>query len=408
MKSWILAGRLVLVYGFLLATPKALYGLPNVDEPAVVDEEVPDEAMVLSTIREQLDQMVEPPSDQETVRALISADAEIQASLKSLPVSKHPSESSLRSLMLLAESRQPEAIEYLRATFETSSARRADAARALAVAIRDQPVEAEDWQFLVRSLNVVEGDAAVDVLQTLLRFQQRATRGHWVRQVILIGLGLPEDQQVTAVQLLRHWTGVPTGRRKSDAWTLAEYQAWFAKEFTDLPPAVLPQEIPNRRWTESAVTQLVNESAWTPEMQQTATDAYQKANCQRCHKRGDSGDKFGPDLTTLGWRRNRREIIQSILFPSHELHEEYPTVVVQLKDGRQVSGIMSSVPENRLVIQSADLKTTEFGKDDVEEIRQQNVSNMPDGAFELLSPEQIAALILWLERTDGVPQPHLP
>jgi hypothetical protein len=112
---------------------------------------------------------------------------------------------------------------------------------------QSRPGSLRNWRLLVRSLNVVRHGEAVAVLHALQRYRQRANKGHWVRRVILTGLRLAETDRQAACDLLQHWTGQP--ERPAAAWTLSEYQQWFAAEHQDLPPAVLPEDPAGAVWT---------------------------------------------------------------------------------------------------------------------------------------------------------------
>jgi putative heme-binding domain-containing protein len=133
---------------------------------------------------------------------------------------------------------------------------------------------------------------------------------------------------------------------------------------------------------------------------------YQKAGCQKCHKRGKIGEALGPDLTSLGWRRQRREILQATLYPSHELNEEYPTVTVVLKNGKSLTGMMSSSSAESLAVVSSTGIREEFPRTEVEMIVNQKTSNMPDGLLEPLNEAEITSLIAFLTSVDGIPRPH--
>lgn len=303
----------------------------------------------------------------------------------------------------LAVSEDPTALEHVRSVFENEPERRAVAAWALSQSTSLRPSDLQDWRYMVRSLTVVEGADAVDVMKALLRFRPRANKPLWVRRVILIGLRLPSDQQGVACTLLKHWTGFPRGRAE---WTLADYQMWFSKEHPESPAAVLPADPPGRRWSFDTVMPILKDLDSAPDSLAAGQLAWQKAGCQKCHKRRGEGDAFGPDLTSLGWRRRRQEILEAILYPSHELDEEYPTVTVELKSGKTVSGVMSAVSADSFRMISSTAEHTEFARSDIESIRNQPVSNMPDGLLEPLTAEEIRALFVFLTSIDGIPRPH--
>lgn len=320
---------------------------------------------------------------------------------------------SRKILRALAVSQNANATEHVRSVFENEPERRSMASWALSEATSKRPTDLQDWRYMVRSLPVATVDDAPGILKALQRYRNRADKPYWVRQVILIGLKLPEDQRAEALGLLKHWTAVPTRTDAKSHWELADYQAWFTKEYPEQPAAQLPKDAANRRWTWATLEPELRHLHVSPELFAAGKAAYEKATCQRCHKRGNIGTTFGPDLTSLGWRRQRKEILQSLLYPSHELNEEYPAVTVELKDGRAISGMMSAGTKETLVVVSlsADqpngaLHREEFPRTDVVEIKNQNVSSMPEGTLELLTLDEIKALFVFLTSVDGVPRPH--
>jgi putative heme-binding domain-containing protein len=309
-------------------------------------------------------------------------------------------------LRALAMSENITASEHVRSVFENEPERRAAAAWALSQATSLRPTDLQDWRYMVRSLTVVKGEDAVSVMNALQRFRPRANKPQWIRRVILVGLQLEPEWQTAATDLLRHWTGVPRKSNAAAAWTLADYQSWFAKEHPEHPEAVLPVEKEGRKWTVATTRQAIQDLSSSPELVEAGKAVYSKAGCQKCHRRGKLGESFGPDLTTLGWRRQREEILQALLFPSHELDEEYPTVSVELKDGRTLSGILSAGSQDTLSLISSTGMRDEFPRADMVQIVNQKISNMPEGTLEPLNAEEIQALFSLLTSIDGIPKPH--
>lgn len=309
-------------------------------------------------------------------------------------------------LTALATSQAEPGLAHVRSVFENAPERRASAALALASATTIRPTDLQDWRFLVRSLPVVQGDDAVAVMNALQRFRTRANKGQWVRQVILVGLELPLDKQSAATGLMRHWTGMPLRKADAPAWTLQKYQDWFSKEYPDQPEPVLPADPEGRKWTMASLEAPIRDFIATDAVTEQGALVYQKAGCQKCHRRGKVGEAFGPDLTSLGWRRQRREILRATLYPSHELNEEYPTVTVVLKNGKTLTGMMSASSADTLAIVSSTGLREEFPRAEVENIINQKTSNMPDGLLEPLTKDEIISLIAWLSSVDGIERPH--
>ena len=306
-------------------------------------------------------------------------------------------------LRTLAVSENETAMEHVRAIFENDPERRGLAAWALSQSTTLRPADLQDWRYMVRSLNVVSGDDAASVMKALMRFRVRANKPQWVRQVILIGLQMTPEQQPAAINLLKHWTTMPKGK---DSWNLSDYQAWFAKEHPEHPEAVLPVDSTTRKWTLASLQTEIQNLEPTPDMVDAGEKVYEKAGCQKCHRRSQQGQAFGPDLTSLGWRRQKKEILQAILFPSHDLNEEYPSVVVVLKDGRTLNGVLSSGAEGMMSVVSNTAVREEFPRTEIEKIVNQKISNMPEGTLEPLTLDEIKALFAYLTSVDGVPKPH--
>lgn len=338
-----------------------------------------------------------PAAEQDLIR-LVQID--LSLSSEKDPASLETCRTILRTLAI---SENETAMEHVRAIFENDPERRGLAAWALSQSTTLHPADLQDWRYMVRSLNVVTDDDAASVMKALLRFRVRANKPQWVRQVILIGLQMTPEQQPAAVNLLKHWTTMPKGK---DNWTLSEYQAWFSKEHPDHPEAVLPVDSTTRKWTLASLQTEIQNLEPTPDMVSAGEKTYEKAGCQKCHRRSQQGQAFGPDLTSLGWRRQKKEILHAILFPSHDLNEEYPSVTVVLKDGRTLNGVLSSGEQGMVSVVSNTAVREEFPRTEIEKIVNQKISNMPEGTLEPLTLDEIKALFAYLTSVDGVPKPH--
>jgi putative heme-binding domain-containing protein len=309
-----------------------------------------------------------------------------------------------RIIEVLAQSGDQRGVAYVRSVFEDNADRRNDAAYALSLCPR---ADLADWRFMIRSLTVVEGQQAVSVLKTLTRFGQRATKPEWLRHVLLIGLRLEGEDQRHAVRLLEHWTGRHFGPGdQPPAKSLAAFQAWFREKYPNEPDPVLPVDPPDRRWKYAELRSQL-ERADGKELGDVAQgrEVFQKAQCSKCHRKGEFGERLGPDLTTLGWRRQRKEILEAVLYPSHELDEEYPNVSVVTSDGKVLTGMMAAGPRDTVVIMQYDGQMQSLPRKSVEEIRTSRVSNMPENLLETLSLREIKDLFAFLVAGESETQP---
>jgi putative heme-binding domain-containing protein len=119
--------------------------------------------------------------------------------------------------------------------------------------------------------------------------------------------------------------------------------------------------------------------------------------CVKCHVVGGEGGNIGPDLSGIGARYPREELITSILYPSAKIFSGYETVVVDVADGRVLTGLIKSDNADGLEIQDAEGKRVKIAKADIETRKTSDLSLMPNGIVEGISPQDFADLVAYLE-----------
>jgi putative heme-binding domain-containing protein len=77
------------------------------------------------------------------------------------------------------------------------------------------------------------------------------------------------------------------------------------------------------------------------------------AQCTRCHTIGQPGAEVGPPLTHIGGTLSREQLLQALLEPSARLAPGYGTVVLTLKDGKRVVGVLQRESDAELVVETA-------------------------------------------------------
>jgi putative membrane-bound dehydrogenase-like protein len=82
---------------------------------------------------------------------------------------------------------------------------------------------------------------------------------------------------------------------------------------------------------------------------------HEAAQCARCHSlEVGVGSDVGPVLAGIGDRYDRAELLRSLVAPSQRLAPGYGTVVLSLKDGRQLSGILIEEDTEAIYVRSGD------------------------------------------------------
>ena len=214
---------------------------------------------------------------------------------------------------VLGASGDAESMAYLRELYEAEPDRRVTIAMCLA-----QHPDGENWPLLVASLPIVEGAAAQEVLMRLTQVNRTPDEqeSEVYRQVILRGLLLRENGSRRAVALLEKWTGEKQST-PDDSWeqSLASWQNWFAEKYPDSPPATLPMDDEKSHWTQQELLSFLTGPQGSEGVAARGAAIFEKAQCIKCHRHGTRGDTVGPDLTNVAKRFQRKEILESILFP---------------------------------------------------------------------------------------------
>ncbi|MCA9020225.1 MAG: c-type cytochrome, partial [Planctomycetaceae bacterium] len=236
---------------------------------------------------------------------------------------------------------------YLHELFESYPERRNEIAEAISWYAEENQRRDADWRILVRSLNVIEGDQAKAVMRVLTRFRRRSNKAQWIRQAILVGLEQDTEGQQITDRLLTHWTGQQfKSESNSKQPLMQQWQDWFASKYPDELPAVLPVEPADSRWKyKDLLAELQQQSKATLDLKLGA-QAYVKANCVKCHRFGEQGEKIGPDLTYVSRRFQQKEVLQATLFPSHFVSEEYPTFTIVTQGGKTFTGMMGAAGQD--------------------------------------------------------------
>ena len=122
---------------------------------------------------------------------------------------------------------------------------------------------------------------------------------------------------------------------------------------------------------------------------------YAKARCNACHKMNGVGGGYGPDLTSVNKRFTRIETLESILFPSHVISDQYATKKVLTTDGEVFIGIVVQTAKG-LAVRVNENKEFVIAQDQIQEVQSSRTSVMPAGLLDTLSPSEIRDLMVYL------------
>jgi putative membrane-bound dehydrogenase-like protein len=125
------------------------------------------------------------------------------------------------------------------------------------------------------------------------------------------------------------------------------------------------------------------------------------AMCIRCHTVLGEGEKVGPDLTDVGAKYPREELIASVLQPSKRMAEGYKAVAVRLTDDERVFGQIRKQDAREIVLVDTSGNVLTIDRSEIVEIRDSPLSVMPDGLATLFTTQEFADLVAYLESLKG-------
>ncbi|WP_435019854.1 PVC-type heme-binding CxxCH protein [Tundrisphaera sp. TA3] len=119
-------------------------------------------------------------------------------------------------------------------------------------------------------------------------------------------------------------------------------------------------------------------------------------SCAGCHRVQGQGRWVGPDLSTIGTKYGKDELLRSILNPSAAIGYNYRSTILAMNDGRVLTGLVVEEAPDRIVLKMADGKRTSARPADVEDRKQSEVSLMPEGLAETMTDGDLVDLLAYL------------
>ena len=120
------------------------------------------------------------------------------------------------------------------------------------------------------------------------------------------------------------------------------------------------------------------------------------SQCARCHTCAGTGRAFGPDLTGIGKKYDRAQLLDQILNPSKLIAPEFRLVSLTLRDGAELSGFVLRRTAAELVLRDETLKEHALKLSDVKEQHESTLSAMPEGLLAPLTAQEAADLLEFL------------
>jgi putative heme-binding domain-containing protein len=117
--------------------------------------------------------------------------------------------------------------------------------------------------------------------------------------------------------------------------------------------------------------------------------------CATCHRFGEIGKDVGPDLTTIASRFKKKDLLESILWPSKIISDQYQSEMFELKDGSVVTGVLVRETAIAALVRTSENpdKPVQVPKAQIANRATSTVSLMPEGLLDGYTQTDIANLL---------------
>jgi len=130
--------------------------------------------------------------------------------------------------------------------------------------------------------------------------------------------------------------------------------------------------------------------------------------CQRCHQVMGHGGAAGPDLSLVGTRKTRRELLESVIEPNATIAEGFESVAVTTRNGDVSVGSVAGETDSVLSLRLLDGSVAEIQKSEIVK-RDGAPSSMPPIYRQVLSKREMRDLIEFLAQLNvDYTAPHGP
>ena len=118
--------------------------------------------------------------------------------------------------------------------------------------------------------------------------------------------------------------------------------------------------------------------------------------CVACHRIGDEGAELGPDLSQVGGRLTREELIESVIFPNAKVDPKYLATNITTKDGEEYSGLVQEENPQTLTLTIGSGQKKVLPVSNIAKRQSLKMSSMPEGLPQGMAAQEFVDLIEYL------------
>ena len=121
------------------------------------------------------------------------------------------------------------------------------------------------------------------------------------------------------------------------------------------------------------------------------------SNCAVCHKINNEGYDLGPALSEIGSKYGKDGMFKSIIYPSEGISFGYETTSIQLNDGAEITGIVSSKTKLEMEVKMPGGIKQKIKVANIKSMKQLKTSYMPADLYSQMTKQELADLLAYLD-----------
>jgi putative membrane-bound dehydrogenase-like protein len=118
--------------------------------------------------------------------------------------------------------------------------------------------------------------------------------------------------------------------------------------------------------------------------------------CLKCHTIRGQGGSIGPDLSMIGKKASRENLIESMVFPSKAIADQYINWNIETKKGLTITGLIVEEAPDHILLRDANGKDTRIDAADIESRSKSASSLMPNDIVASMTESELIDVVEYL------------
>ncbi len=122
-----------------------------------------------------------------------------------------------------------------------------------------------------------------------------------------------------------------------------------------------------------------------------------RSTCSLCHRIGNQGGTLGPNLSGIGAIRSAKDLFEAIVFPSATVVNGFESYLLTDTGGGAHTGLIHRETTDAIYLRQVNQQIIRIPRDEVKSTLRSPVSLMPAGLDGILSDQELADLVAYLQ-----------